>query len=58
MRVSQDGEVRFEFKPIAKQVTAIPDPVRKLFGDTFVQQCLEKNHSPYQPAGQPTMCPK
>lgn len=58
MRVSQDGEVRFEFKPIAKQVTAIPDPVRKLFGDAFVQQCLEKNYSPYQPAGQPTTCPK
>ena len=58
MRVSQAGEVRFEFKPIAKQLTAIPDSVRKLFGDAFVQQCLEKSHSPYQPAGQPTTCPQ
>lgn len=59
-RVGQDGAVQFEFRPIAKSVTAIPDATRKLFTDPFVQQCLAGNHSQSQPAGppQPPNCPQ
>lgn len=58
--VSADGSIRFEFKPIEKKLTAIPDAVRKLYTDAFVQQCLEGNHSTYQPEGpaQPPKCPE
>lgn len=56
--VAPDGTIHFEFRPVPKQLTAIPDSVRKLFGDAFVQQCLKENHQSYQPAGQPTTCPQ
>ena len=52
-RVSLDGTVQFAFKPIEKKLTSIPESVRKLFTDPFVQQCLEKNHSSYKPEGPP-----
>jgi len=59
-RVGQDGAIQFEFKPIEKQLTAIPESVRKLFTDAFVQQCLDGNHSNSQPGGppQPPKCPE
>jgi len=58
--VSQNGSIRFEFKPIEKTLSAIPDAVRKLYTDKFVQQCLEGNHSNYQPEGpaHPPKCPE
>jgi len=59
-RVSQDGAIQFEFRPIEKQLNAIPESVRKLFTDAFVQQCLDGNHSNSQPGGppQPPKCPE
>jgi hypothetical protein len=51
--VGKDYAIQFEFRPIAKNLSAIPDTVRKQFSDSFVQQCLEKNHSTYQPNGPP-----
>ena len=59
-RVAQDGAIEFEFRPIEKNLTAIPEPVRKLFTDSFVQHCLEENHSNSQPEGppQPPKCPE
>jgi Calcineurin-like phosphoesterase len=58
--VQEDGAIQFQFKPVAKELSAIPDAVRKEFTDSFVQQCLEKNHSSYQPDGppQPPQCPE
>ncbi len=59
-RVSEDGTIQFEFKPIEKKLTAIPESVRKLYPDAFIQKCLEGNHSDYQPEGpaQPPKCPE
>jgi hypothetical protein len=58
--VQRDGAIRFEFRAVEKKLSAIPDEVRKEFTDSFVQQCLEKNHSSYQPVGpaQPPRCPE
>jgi len=58
--VQQDGSIQFEFRPIDKKLSAVPDSVRKLFTDSFVQQCLEGNNSMYQPVGppQPPKCPE
>lgn len=59
-RVSSDGSIQFEFRPIKKQLEAIPDSVRKLFPDEFIESCLNGNHSKYQPEGppQPPHCPE
>lgn len=59
-RVNRDGAIRFEFRPVERNLNAVPDPVRKLFTDDFVQQCLEKNHSKYKPEGpaKPPNCPE
>ena len=59
-RVGEDGAIQFEFRPIEKKLTAIPESVRKLFTDPFVQQCLEGNHSSSKPEGppQPPKCPE
>ena len=58
--VGRDGEIQFTFKPIEKNLEAVPDSVRNLFTDAVVQQCLEKNHSTYKPEGppQPPNCPE
>ncbi len=58
--VQRDGTVTFEFRPIKKDVSAIPDSVRKEFTDQFVQSCLLGNHSSYQVEGpqQPPNCPE
>lgn len=57
-RVSPDGTIQFAFRPIEKKLTSIPESVRKLFTDPFVQQCLDGNHSTYRPEGalQPPKC--
>jgi hypothetical protein len=52
-RVGADGVIQFEFQPIEKQLSAVPDSVRKLFTDSFVRTCLNENHSKYQPEGPP-----
>jgi Calcineurin-like phosphoesterase len=59
-RVKADGTIQFAFHPIEKQLNAIPDSVRKLYTDSFVEKCLNENHSPYQPDGppQPPACPE
>ena len=58
--VGQDGSIRFEFRPIAKSLSAIPDETRKLFTDPFIQECLDGNHSTSQPEGPPAPpnCPQ
>ncbi len=59
-RVKADGTIQFTFQPIEKQVNAIPDSVRKLYTDSFVEKCLNENHTNYQPDGppQPPACPE
>lgn len=59
-RVNSNGTIQFTFQPIEKQVTAIPEAVRKLYTDSFVEKCLNENHSNYQPEGpaQPPNCPE
>jgi Calcineurin-like phosphoesterase len=59
-RVGQDGAIQFDFRPIAKSLTSIPDATRKLFPDEFIQKCLQENHSRSEPAGppQPPNCPQ
>ena len=52
-RVHQNGEIQFEFRPIDKQLSVIPDSVRTEFTDQFVQGCLKENHTNYQVEGPP-----
>jgi hypothetical protein len=59
-RVKPDGTIQFAFQPIEKRLNAIPDSVRKLYTDQFVEKCLNENHTTYQPDAppQPPACPE